>query len=125
MATVDQRGRVVAIGKGTAIIWAISMSNPGVQTAFQTLVLNPEDMIFTQVTSTSKVSMDGYVSASLSGLMENGYSVPVQLISFEVLSHTGEVNPWQLSGCSYFAKYAIPAHLYDKECIPAVCEVCF
>ncbi|WP_449437059.1 Ig-like domain-containing protein [Pedobacter steynii] len=91
VATVDQLGKVMAVGKGTAIIAAISMSNPKIQTAFQILVLNPQEMIFTQVSSTSKVSIDGYVSATLSGLMENGYSVPVQLISFEVLSHTGEV----------------------------------
>jgi len=111
VATVDQQGRVVAIGKGTAMIWAISMSNPGVQTAFQALVVNPEDMIFTQVTSTSKVSMDGYVSASLSGLMENGYSVPVQLISFEVLSHTGEV----ILG-NYRAAVVSPGMQYRHTC---------
>lgn len=91
VATVDQRGRVVAVGKGTAIIWAISVPNPRVQAACQVIVVNPEDMVFTQVTATSKVSVNGYVSTNLSALIENGYSAPVRLISFEVLSSTGEV----------------------------------
>lgn len=91
VATVDQRGAVVAQGKGTAIIWAVSAVNPRVQAATQVLVLNPEDLVFIQVTATAKVTVNGYVSADLSCLVENGYSVPVQLNSFEVVSHSGEV----------------------------------
>lgn len=91
VATVDQQGKVLGLGKGTAIITAVSISNPRIQSAFQVVVVNPEEMVFTQVNATSKVSANGYVSANLSGLIENGYSVPVQFISFEVLSHTAEV----------------------------------
>lgn len=91
VATVDQQGRVTARAKGTAIIWAISAANPGVQAAVQVVVLNPEDLVFIQVTASAKVVVNGYVSADLSGLIENGYAAPIQLISFEVLSHTGEV----------------------------------
>lgn len=91
VATVDQHGQVVAKGKGIAIISAISVSNPRVQAGCQVTVANPEDMIFTQVTADSEVSVDGYMSATLSGLFINGYSSPVKLISFEVLSHTGEL----------------------------------
>lgn len=91
VATVDQRGQVIAKGKGLAIINAVSVSNPRIQAAFQVVVDHAEDRIFTQVTATSKVSVNGYVSANLSGLFVNGYSSPVKLISFEVLSHTGEV----------------------------------
>lgn len=91
VATVNQHGQVVARGKGKAIIWAISVSNPRVQTAFQVSVSSPEEMIFTQVTASSQVSIDGYISANLSALFENGYSSPVKLISFEVMSHSGEV----------------------------------
>ncbi|MFA4868898.1 MAG: Ig-like domain-containing protein [Pedobacter sp.] len=91
VATVDQQGKIMTKGKGTAIIWAISVPHPRVQSACQVVVVNPEDMIFTQVNTTSKVSINGYVSANLSALIENGYSVPIKLISFEVLSHTGEV----------------------------------
>lgn len=91
VATVNQHGQVVARGKGKAIIWAISVSNPRVQTAFQVSVSSPEEMIFTQVTASSQVTIDGYMSANLSALFENGYSSPVKLISFEVMSHSGEV----------------------------------
>jgi hypothetical protein len=91
VATVDQQGKVLGLGKGTAIITAVSSSNPRIQSAYQVNVVNPEDMVFIQVTASSKVSVNGYVSANLSGLIENGYSSPIQLISFEVMSHTGEV----------------------------------
>lgn len=91
VATVDQQGKVLGVGKGTAIITAVSISNPRIQSAFQVIVVNPEEMVFTQINATSKVSANGYVSANLSGLIENGYSAPVQFISFEVLSHTAEV----------------------------------
>ncbi|MOA44687.1 hypothetical protein D3C78_1670020 [compost metagenome] len=53
--------------------------------------MNPEDWVFTQLTVTDRVSTNGYVSANLSGLITNGYSAPIQLISFELVSHTGEV----------------------------------
>ncbi|WP_285056735.1 Ig-like domain-containing protein [Pedobacter ginsengisoli] len=89
--TVDQQGKIVAKGKGEAIIWAISNSNPNIQAGCQVLVTKPEEMIFTQVTAGSKVTVDGYMSATVSGLFMNGYYVPVKLISFEVLSHAGEV----------------------------------
>ncbi|WP_316819281.1 Ig domain-containing protein [Pedobacter nyackensis] len=91
VATVDQRGGIMARGKGTAIIWAVSAANPRVQTACQVVVLNPEDLVFIQVTASAKVTVNGYVSADLAGLIENGYSVPVRLISFEVMSHAREV----------------------------------
>lgn len=91
IATVDQQGRVIAKGKGTAIISAISNSRPSIQASIQVIVTKPEEMIFTQVTASSKVIVDGYMSATLSGLFENGTSVPVKLISFEVMSHEGDV----------------------------------
>ena len=91
VATVDQRGQVTAKGKGKAIIWAISVANPRVQAACEVVVMNPEDWVFTQLTVTDRVSNNGYVSANLSGLITNGYSEPIQLISFELVSNTGEV----------------------------------
>lgn len=91
VATVDQQGKIMAKGKGTAIIWAISTANPWVQVACQVNVVNPEDMVFIQVTASAKVSINGYLSANLSCLIENGYSSPIRLMSFEVLSHAGEV----------------------------------
>ena len=91
VVTVDQRGQVIAKGKGRAIIWAISVNNPRVQAACEVLVMNPEDWVFTQLTTTDRVSINGYVSANLSGLITNGYSMPIQLISFELVSYTGEV----------------------------------
>nr|WP_284445123.1 Ig-like domain-containing protein [Pedobacter sp. B4-66] len=91
VATVDQRGQVIAKGKGRAIISAISVNNPRVQAICEVVVMNPEEWVFTQVTVTNRVSTNGYVSANLSGLITNGYSMPIQLISFELVSHTGEV----------------------------------
>jgi uncharacterized protein YjdB len=111
VATVDQRGRVVAVGKGTAIISAIAVTNPRVQAACQVIVVNPEDMVITQVSATSKVSVNGYVSANLSALIENGYLVPVRLISFEVLSHSGEV----ILG-NYQAPIVSPSMQYRHTC---------
>ena len=111
VAAVNQQGQVLAKGKGTAIIWAISVSNPRVQTAFQVSVDNPEDMVFTQVTASSKVLIDGYVSANLAALFENGYSSPVKLISFEVMSHSGEV----VLG-NYKAPIVSPGMQYRHNC---------
>lgn len=111
VATVGPQGQVVAKGKGTAIIWAISISNPRVQTGFQVVVSSPEDLVFTQVTANSKVSIDGYVSANLSALFENGYSSPARLISFEVMSHSGEV----VLG-NYLAPIVSPSMQYRHTC---------
>ncbi|MDR6786266.1 uncharacterized protein YjdB [Pedobacter africanus] len=38
VATVDQQGEVMAKGKGTAFIWAVSVSNPRAQAACQVMV---------------------------------------------------------------------------------------
>ncbi|ATP57151.1 hypothetical protein CPT03_12060 [Pedobacter ginsengisoli] len=111
VATVSPQGQVVAKGKGTAMIWAISISNPRVQTAIQVSVGSPEDLVFTQVTASSKVSIDGYVSANLSALFENGYSSPVRLISFEVMSHSGEV----VLG-NYLSPVVSPSMQYRHSC---------
>jgi len=111
VATVNQQGQVVAKGKGTTVVWAISVSNPRIQSAFQVVVDDVEDRIFTLVTASAKVSVNGYVSANLSGLFVNGYSSPVKLISFEVLSPTGEV----ILG-NYQAPIVSPSMEYRHTC---------
>lgn len=111
VATVNQHGQVVGKGKGTAIIWAVSISNPRIQTAFQVSVSSPEDMVFTLVTTSSQVSINGYMSADLSALFENGSSSPVRLISFEVMSHSGEV----VLG-NYKAPIVSPSMQYRHTC---------
>jgi len=111
VATVNQHGQVVGKGKGTAIIWAVSVSNPRIQTGFQVSVSGQEDMVFTQVTASSQVSINGYMSADLSALFENGSSSPVKLISFEVMSHSGEV----VLG-NYKAAIVSPSMQYRHTC---------
>jgi len=91
IATVSAQGLVTARERGTAIINAVSAANSQVYASCNLSVLNDEDQVYTQITSTGRVSDNGYVTADFNTLFENGSRESVRLVSWEVLSYTGEL----------------------------------
>ncbi|WP_313157525.1 Ig-like domain-containing protein [Sphingobacterium multivorum] len=91
IATVSAQGLVTGRGRGTAIINAVSVANPQVYASCNLSVLNDEDQVYTQITSAGRVSDNGYVTADFNTLFENGSRESVRLVSWEVLSYTGEL----------------------------------
>ncbi|MCW8311145.1 Ig-like domain-containing protein [Sphingobacterium sp. InxBP1] len=91
VAVVSSEGEITAKARGTAIISARSVANPQRYASGNIVVLNPDEQVYTQLSTTGRISDNGYVTANISTLFENGSRDIVRLISWEILSHTGEV----------------------------------